>query len=474
MPRTFLQPETTPAALAADPSAGRGWPFVSLTTDFGARDPSTAICVGVVHAIAPTATVMTVTAEIAKFKIRDGALTLWATLPYLPVGAHVAVVDPGVGTARHPLALATARGDVLIGPDNGLLIPAAERLGGITAAHRLEAREYQLPDVSTSFHGRDIFAPAGAHLANGVPIEAFGRALDPATLARLEWPVARVRSGALETAIVYVDSFGNVKLVGEVADLEAAVGVLAPDDPLRVRWRDGSGEQSVVVPWVETFGRVPNGAPLAYEDAYGRIAWPPTRPRAPKCWACTRASPDTQPSLREVEVAFVSVTADFGPVATAICRGVILTIAPQATVIDLTANVPAFDVRAGSLALWYGLPWLPVGTHVAVVDPGVGTERLGVAIEVARGDVLVGPDNGLFTAAAERLGGIRRVHALEAPDYRLPVVTTTFHGRDVFAPAAGHLAAGVPIDALGRAIDPTEPRGAAARACPRRSMAACR
>ncbi len=153
-------------------------------------------------------------------------------------------------------------------------------------------------------------------------------------------------------------------------------------------------------------------------------------------------------------MSFVSVTADFGPVATAICRGVILTIAPQATVIDLTAYVPAFDVRAGSLALWYGLPWLPIGTHVAVVDPGVGTERRGVAIEVERGDVLVGPDNGLFMAVAERLGGIRRVHALEAAEYRLPIVTTTFHGRDVFAPAAGHLATGVPIDALGAALDP--------------------
>jgi S-adenosylmethionine hydrolase len=95
--------------------------------------------------------------------------------------------------------------------------------------------------------------------------------LDPATLARLEWPVARVRQGMLETAIVYVDSFGNIKLVGEVADLEAALGALAPDDPLRLRWTDGSGEQTVVVPWVETFGRVPKGAPLAYEDAYGRI-----------------------------------------------------------------------------------------------------------------------------------------------------------------------------------------------------------
>jgi S-adenosylmethionine hydrolase len=271
MPRTFLRPETTPAALAANPSAGRGRPFVSLTTDFGARDPSTAICVGVIQAIAPAATVMTVTAEIAKFKIRDGALTLWATLPYLPVGAHVAVVDPGVGTERHPLAVATARGDVLVGPDNGLLIPAAERLGGITAAHRLEAREYQLPVISTSFHGRDIFAPAAAHLVNGVPIEAFGPAVTPDALERLAWPEARVLDGALETAIVYVDSFGNIKLVGEVADLEAALGSLSFGDALHLRWADEGDTKEAVVPWVETFGRVPVGAPLAYEDAYARV-----------------------------------------------------------------------------------------------------------------------------------------------------------------------------------------------------------
>ena len=271
MPRTFLQPETTPAAHADDPSAGRGVPFVSLTTDFGARDPSTAICVGVVHAIAPAATVMTVPSEIAKFKIRDGALTLWATLPYLPVGAHVAVVDPGVGTERHPLAVATARGDVLVGPDNGLLIPAAERLGGITAAHRLEAREYQLPAVSTSFHGRDIFAPAAAHLVNGVPVAAFGPAVEASALVRLEWPVARVVKGALETAVVYVDSFGNIKLAGEVTELEAAIGRVSFGDGLRLSWHDEAGGHEAMVPWVETFGRVALGAPLVYEDAYARI-----------------------------------------------------------------------------------------------------------------------------------------------------------------------------------------------------------
>jgi S-adenosyl-L-methionine hydrolase (adenosine-forming) len=295
MPRTFVRPETTPAALAADPSAGRGRPFVSLTTDFGARDPSTAICVGVVHGIAPTATVLTVTAEIAKFKIRDGALTLWAALPYLPVGAHVGVVDPGVGTERSPLALATARGDILVGPDNGLLIPAAERLGGITAAHALEARAYRLPAVSTSFHGRDIFAPAAAHAAIGVPIQAFGPAIDPAELVRLDWPEARVGEGALETAIIYVDSFGNIKLVGEVPDLEAAIGRLTYGDQLRLRWVDDGRPGEAVVPWVETFGRVPKGAALVYEDAYARI-----------CVAANQASGAAVLGLREGTVLTIS------------------------------------------------------------------------------------------------------------------------------------------------------------------------
>ena len=272
MPRTFLQPETTPAALAADPSAGRGRPFVSLTTDFGARDPSTAICVGVVHAIAPSATVMTVTAEIAKFKIRDGAVTLWATLPYLPVGAHVAVVDPGVGTERHPLALATARGDVLVGPDNGLLIPAAERLGGITAAHRLEAREYQLPDVSTSFHGRDIFAPAGA-----TPRQRRAhRGLRSGLGSRPRWRGWSGRSRACARALSRQPSCTSTRSATSSSSARSPTSrrpsaSLRPDDRLRLRWTDGSGEQSVVVPWVETFGRVPKGAPLAYEDAYGRI-----------------------------------------------------------------------------------------------------------------------------------------------------------------------------------------------------------
>jgi hypothetical protein len=244
---------------------------VSLLTDFGARDPSAAICKGVILAIAPDAVVVDITHEIAKYQIRDGALVLWAALPYFPIGAHVAVVDPGVGTERLPIAVETRRGDVLIGPDNGLLIPAAERLGGIAAAHVLDNPEYRLPVVSSVFHGRDLFSPAAAHVALGVPINVLGRALDPAKLARLDWPVAQVRQNQLLTAVVYVDTFGNLKLAGEPADLAEAIGTLKQGDRLELRLGAADNRSSVWATWATTFGRVGRGELLLFEDATGRL-----------------------------------------------------------------------------------------------------------------------------------------------------------------------------------------------------------
>src|SRR6186997_468288 len=117
-------------------------PFLSLLTDFGARDPSAGIMHGVILGIAPDAAIVDISHEVRKYAIRDGALLLWCALPYLPVGFHVAVVDPGVGTARLPIAIATYRGDVLIGPDNGLLVGVAAKLGGIAEVHVLEAEAY--------------------------------------------------------------------------------------------------------------------------------------------------------------------------------------------------------------------------------------------------------------------------------------------------------------------------------------------
>ena len=259
-------------------------PFISLLSDFGARDPSAAILHGVILGIAPDARIVDISHEVRKFAIRDGALLLWCALPYLPVGYHVAVVDPGVGTARRPIAIRVVRGDVLIGPDNGLLTAAAGRLGGIDEVRVLEAPEFRLPVISTSFHGRDIFAPAAAHLARGVAFEALGPAFDPATLVASPIAEPRIEPGALRSEVVYVDTFGSVKLAGLRPDLEAAIGPVRPGDEIELTL-DG---REISVPWVAAFGDVAVGAALVYEDSYGRI-----------CLAVNQGSAAQRHELRE-------------------------------------------------------------------------------------------------------------------------------------------------------------------------------
>ena len=261
----------TTSANAATTGAVRT-PFVSLLSDFGSRDPSAGIMRAVVAGICPEANVVDISHDVDKFAIRDGALLLWSAAPYLPLGAHVAVVDPGVGTARKGVALQTARGDYLVGPDNGLLMPAAARLGGITAAHLLEEPRYALPDISTSFHGRDIFAPAGAHLACGVPIDELGRAVDPRRLLDLEWPRPEVRRGALRTQAIYVDTFGNVKLSALADDLTAALPDLRFGERLLLRTGEGDQRKEVSLTWAQTFGEVAEGAALLTANSYGRVA----------------------------------------------------------------------------------------------------------------------------------------------------------------------------------------------------------
>ena len=171
-----------------------------------------------------------------------------------------------MGTARRPIALRVARGDVLIGPDNGLLIPAADRLGGIAEARELANPEYRLPVVTATFHGRDIFAPAAAHLARGVPFESLGPVIDPASLVASPLPVPRATDDGIDTEIVYVDTFGNVKLSALIEDVRAALG-----DPVGRRFRVTLGDgREHVIPWSPTFGERRAGEPLLYEDSYGR------------------------------------------------------------------------------------------------------------------------------------------------------------------------------------------------------------
>jgi S-adenosylmethionine hydrolase len=270
MARTYSDTVTTPAAAKTVTATDR--PFVSLMSDFGGRDASAGIMRAVVTGICPRAAIVDLAHEVNKFAIRDGALLLWSAVPYLPIGAHVAVVDPGVGTARKGIAVQTARGDYLVGPDNGLLMPAAARLGGITSAHLLENPRYSLSPVSSSFHGRDVFAPAAAHLADGVAIEELGRAVDPRRLMELEWPRPEISRGRLRSNAIYIDSFGNTKLSALLDDLASAIPNLRVGEPLVVRIGQGAGAREVTVTWAETFGSVPEGAPLLTVDSYGRIS----------------------------------------------------------------------------------------------------------------------------------------------------------------------------------------------------------
>src|SRR5919206_3638709 len=199
--------------------------FIPFLTDFGLRDDFVGTCHGVMKRIAPDVDVIDITHGIDPQQVMQGALVLANTLPYMPVGVHLAVVDPGVGGARRPLALRDHEGRLYVGPDNGLLVPAAEAGGGIAAAHELANPEYALQPVSRTFHGRDLFAPAAAHLATGVPLERLGPPLDPELLVRIGLPQPSLDAPKIRATALSVDRFGNVQLNLDAAQL-ASVGAV--------------------------------------------------------------------------------------------------------------------------------------------------------------------------------------------------------------------------------------------------------
>jgi S-adenosyl-L-methionine hydrolase (adenosine-forming) len=254
-------------------------PVIGFLTDFG-FDGAAAICRGVMLSIARDAQIVDISHSVGKYGIGEGAYLLWATLPWLPVGVHVAVVDPGVGTDRRPIGLRVGRGDVLVGPDNGLLLPAARRLGGVSEARLLENREWILPQTSATFHGRDIFAPVAAHLATGARFEEAGRAIAAADLVDLVFPAPVVDSGLLTTAVIHVDSFGNLRLAAGVAELTAALGEIEPGTRLEIDLPDSTRPRDEHARFWRTFGESTAGDLLAYEDSSGNLALAESRGNA--------------------------------------------------------------------------------------------------------------------------------------------------------------------------------------------------
>lgn len=249
-------------------------PIISFLTDFG-PDAAPAICRGVMLSIVRDAQIVDITHNVRKYAIRDGAFLLWISLPSLPVAVHVAVVDPGVGTARLPIGIRAGRGDILIGPDNGLLTPAAHALGGIAEARVLENRAWMLPRTSSTFHGRDIFAPMAAHLAAGGAFADVGRQLEPGSLVTIDFPDPVVTDGTFETTVIYIDSFGNLRLSGDPRDFAGAFGDTPPGTRFRLEFDgiDGAPTKFEQAPWVLTFGDRPIGSALLYEDSFGHLAY---------------------------------------------------------------------------------------------------------------------------------------------------------------------------------------------------------
>ena len=240
--------------------------FISFLTDFGLADDFVGTCHGVMKRIAPAVQIIDITHGIAPRQVLQGALTLANTLPYMPPGVHLAVVDPGVGGARRALALRDHEGRVLVGPDNGLLIPAAETFGGVEAAYELTNSEYALESVSRTFHGRDLFAPAAAHIALGVPLAELGPPIDPEALARLDLPKPEIGQTRIRGTVLSIDRFGNMQLNVERSHLEQ-VGVI-PGTRLELE----VGPERYYAVAARTFADARQGDLILYEDSYRNIA----------------------------------------------------------------------------------------------------------------------------------------------------------------------------------------------------------
>jgi S-adenosylmethionine hydrolase len=219
----MLAPYSTPPSPTCEtgrvPGNGRTIVFLS---DFGYRNEWVGICHAVMNRIAPESSIVDLSHGVPPLDVRNGALLLVDSLPYLAADAVLlAIVDPSVGRDRD-LAFEANDGRLVVGPDNGLLAPAAAALGGVARAVEITSPDVVLNPISPSFHARDVLAPAAAHLAWGAALDEFGPAVDPASLAQMAIPEPTVEHGKIECEVLDLNRFGNVLLNVRAADLAAS------------------------------------------------------------------------------------------------------------------------------------------------------------------------------------------------------------------------------------------------------------
>ncbi len=237
---------------------------VSFLSDYGHRDEFVGIVHSVIRSIAPAVRVIDISHEIAPHDVRAGGLALARSAHYMAPGVALAVVDPGVGTDRRPVAVEVADGAAfLIGPDNGLLAPAVAMVGGATAAVVLDNSEYHLADAAVTFDGRDVFAPVAAHLCLGVPFADLGTAIDPIQLLPGLLPISGVDDdGAIRAEVLWIDRFGNAQLNLDPDDLT--------DWPDMITVRGGRINRNAAR--VDTFADIPGGGFGLLVDSYGLLS----------------------------------------------------------------------------------------------------------------------------------------------------------------------------------------------------------
>jgi hypothetical protein len=234
-----------------------GYQWISLTTDYGLSDGFVAACHGAVARLAPSVRIIDVTHLVAPGDVPRAAAVLAQAVPHLPPAVHVAVVDPGVGTPRRGIVVETP-GGILVGPDNGLLPWAADALGGASRVTELTNPSWYAPDVSRTFHGRDVFAPVAARIALGADPAEAGHAVDPETLVRLPEPVLVIGDRWLEAEVLTIDRFGNVQLAAPAELLDRLGERLTVGGVRAVRGA--------------TFADAPPGGLVVYADSAERIA----------------------------------------------------------------------------------------------------------------------------------------------------------------------------------------------------------